>query len=49
MFAAQHLPDVAGQDHRFGIDSSQQAHRQQPRHGSIRWRAGCGVASAPHG
>ena len=38
LLAAQHLPDVAGQDHRLGVDPSQQTHRQQLRHRPIRRR-----------
>ena len=45
--AAQHLPDVARQDHRVGIDSPQQSNREQLWHWAIRGSAGCGVAGAP--
>ena len=48
LLTAQHLSDVARQDHRLGIDASQQANRQQVRHRPIRRRAGRGVAGTPH-
>ncbi len=40
-------PARRGKQDCLGIDSSQQAYRQQPRHGSIRLRAGAHVAEAP--
>jgi hypothetical protein len=39
---------MAGQDHRFRVDPSQQARRQQLRHRPVRWGAGRGVAGTPH-
>ncbi len=48
LLAAQHLPDVAGQDHGLRVDPSQQPDRQQVRHRPIRGRAGRGVAGPPH-
>ena len=44
--AAHHLPDVARQDHRVGVDSPQQPDRNQLWHRAIRGSTGCGVAGA---
>ena len=46
--AAQHLPDMSGQDHCFRVDASQQARRQQLRHRPVGWGAGRGIAGTPH-
>ena len=49
LLAAQHLPDVARQDHRVGVDAPQQSDREQLRHRAIRGSAGRRVAGASDG
>ena len=47
--AAQHLADQARQDHRVGVDLSQQPGRQQTLHRTVRRGACGGVAGPTHG
>ncbi|CAG6985824.1 hypothetical protein MAP44135_3171 [Mycobacterium avium subsp. paratuberculosis] len=48
LLAAQHLPHVAGQDHRLGVEAPQQPHGQQLGHRPVGGCARRSIAGAAH-